>query len=207
METTQVVTAALGLGDIAKIVLASGVVAAFIGFFKDWWFRRGDHRKAAKFAAIEIVGKLDQYAHQSSMRVSEYRELAAQLNPAAHYQNWPLCTYPSLEMSQDTLKCVDSDLACEVAWFATTQAHANEYVYYTCECTGDPTEAADAKAELVGFMGYEAFELASKLRKRYGLLAYAHRWELAGSFEDLYSDWVKVKNDIATRISYRKEAG
>ena len=203
MDPSQTVIAALGWGDIAKIVLASGVVAAIIGVFKDWWFRRGDDRKAAKFAAIEVVGKLDQYAHQSSMRISTYRETAAQLDPATHYQNWPSCTIPDIDISFDALRFLDTELACEIAWFATTQAHANEYGYYIYECSGDPTESSGAKAELVGFMGYEAFELAGKLRKRYGLLTYAHRWELAGKFEDLHRDWVKVKNDIATRLSYR----
>jgi hypothetical protein len=203
MEADQVVAAALGWGDIAKIVLASGVVAALIGWLKDWIFRTRDTRKAAKFAAIGIVGKLDEYTHQSSRRVSSYREQTAQMDPHAHHQSWPSCTYPDLDISQDLLKLIDTEIACEVAWFATTQAHANEYLYYIYESSVDPTEGGNAQAELVGFMGYEAYELATKLRDRYGLLRYAHRWELAGEFQDLQKDWIKVRNDIATRLSYR----
>ncbi|MFG0500801.1 hypothetical protein H0H12_12955 [Pseudomonas putida] len=206
MEPGQVITSSLGWGDIAKIVLASGVVAALIGWVKDWIFRSGDSSKAATFAAIDIVGKLDMYAHQSSRNVSFYREHTAQMCSLRDYQNWPSCSYPELEVSQDVLKLIDTELACEVAWFATTQANANEYLYYVYSDSYDPTEGSDAKAELVGFMGYEAYLLAGKLRDRYGLLRYAHRWELAGDFQDLQSDWGKVKKDVAARLSQPRGA-
>jgi hypothetical protein len=53
-------------------------------------------------------------------------------------------------------------------------------------------------------MGYEAYLLACKLRKHYDLMAYATRWELAGDFEDLHSDWKKVKKEMADRLSYKR---
>lgn len=89
MESTQMAAAILGWGDIAKIVLASGVVAALIGWLKDWIFKSRDQRKEAKFAAIEVVGKLDHYARESSRNVRRYREMSAQLDVHVHYQNWP----------------------------------------------------------------------------------------------------------------------
>lgn len=206
MAADQIIATALGWGDIAKIVLASGVVAALIGWIKDWFFRSTDTSKAAKFAAIGVVGKLDEYAHRSSQRISSYREETAQLQPHVHYLNWPTCSYPELSVDQELLKLIDTELACEVAWFATTQAHASEYVYYIYEHSADPTEGRDAQAELVGFMGYEAYELATKIRNRYGLLKYAHRWDLAGEFNDLQRDWKKVKNDLSIRLARRNPA-
>ncbi|MFL1502125.1 hypothetical protein ACI77N_13145 [Pseudomonas sp. S191] len=200
MEAAQLTATALGWGDILKIVLASGVVAAAIGWLKDWVFKSRDQRKEAKFAAIEIVGKLDQYARQSSRSVYHYRDITAQLDPHVHFQNWPSCTYPDLEVSRDALKSIDTDLASEVAWFATTQAHADEYLYYIYDQSADPFEDPDARASVVGFMGYEAYELACKLREHYGLMAYATRWELAGDFQDLHRDWKKIKKDIADRL-------
>jgi hypothetical protein len=206
MESTQIAAAVLGWGDIVKIVLASGVVAALIGWLKDWVFKSRDQRKEAKFAAIEVVGKLDQYARQSSRSVKQYREISAQLDVHAHYQSWPSCNYPDLDVSRDALKSIDTDLASEVAWFATTQAHADEYLYYVYDQSVDPTEGPNSKATVVGFMGYEAYELACKLRKHYGLMAYATRWELAGDFEDLQNDWKKVKKEIADRLSSQNTA-
>lgn len=203
MESTQMAAAILGWGDLAKIVLASGVVAALIGWLKDWVFKSRDQRKEAKFAAIEVVGKLDQYARESSRNVRRYREMSAQLDVHAHYQNWPSCTYPELEVGRDSLKSIDTDLASEVAWFATTKEHADEYLFYIYDQSVDPMEGPDSRATVIGFMGYEAYVLACKLRKRYHLMAYATRWELAGDFEDLHSDWKKVKKEMADRLSYQ----
>jgi hypothetical protein len=187
MESTQMAAAVLGWGDIAKIVLASGVVAALIGWLKDWVFKSRDQRKEAKFAAIEVVGALDRYARESSRNVRRYREMCAQLDVHANHQSWPSCTYPELEVIRDSLKSINTDLASEVAWFATTKDHADEYLFYIYDQSVDPLEGAESRATVIGFMGYEAYELACKLRKHYRLMDYATRWELAGNFEDLHN--------------------
>ncbi|WP_152597684.1 hypothetical protein [Pseudomonas lutea] len=202
MDTAQqVVAASLGWGDIAKIVLASGVVAALIGIAKDSFFRYRDRLKDAEFSAIEVIAKLDLYALNSRRNIREYYELSSPLNPHNDYQNWPGCNYPDLDISNDVLKKLSAEHASDVAWLSTEKALAGEYLHAVYDESYDPTKVHDHKAEVVGFFGYEAFLLAEKLRTKYRLKSFGQRWGVSDGFPDLQSYWNETKKEIAKRSS------
>ncbi|PLP87628.1 hypothetical protein CYD26_21115 [Pseudomonas sp. FFUP_PS_473] len=187
----------LGWGEILKIVLASGVVAALIGILKDVFLKRRERKQDALFAAIGLVAKLDLYALQSRARLWDYDERTAELNPHQHDQNWPTCTYPDLEISDDALKHLSLEHASDLAWISTEKAIAGQYLSIVDEVSFDPTEVHARKAEVVGYFGYEAFLLARKLRTAYGLPSFGQRWGVHEDFPDLLRAWKKTKNEVA----------
>jgi len=196
MEAVQATTV-LGWGEILKIVLASGVVAALIGVVKDVALRGRERRKDALFAAIGLVAKLDLYALQSRARVSEYHESTAQLDPHQHYQNWPSCSYPDLDISEDALKHLSLENASDLAWISTEKAIARQHLVAIHEAAFDPTEVSDHQADVVGYFGYEAYLLALKLRAEYGLPSFGQRWGVHDDFPDLFKAWDETKREVA----------
>jgi hypothetical protein len=199
MESVQVGATVLGWGDILKIVLASGVVASAIGWFKDWLFKRRDRVRDAKFAAIGVIARLDLYVIQSRQNVRDYHEVTGPMDPHTHYQNWPRCSYPDLEVTEDTLKHLDAEHASDLAWLATEKALASEHLYWIYESSFDPTEVHNHKAEVVGYFGYEAHLLACKLRKSFDLPSFGHRWGVDEDFHDLHQAWKETKKEVIKR--------
>lgn len=205
MESAQVVASALGWADILKIVLASSGVAAVIGWFKDLHLKKKDRALEAKFAAIGVIARLDLYAIQSRQNVREYSEVTAGMDPHTHYQNWPRCTYPELDFTDDTLKQLDTEHASDLAWLTTEKALASEHLYAIHESAYDPTEVHEHKAEIVGYFGYEAYLLARKLRQSYDLQPFGHRWGIEDDFPDLHRAWIETKKEVAKRSWPRPE--
>jgi len=186
----------LGWGDIAKIVLASGVVAALIGWLKDWLFKIRDRRLDARFAAVELIAVLDLYALQSRRNVRDYHEYAASLDPHTDYQNWPSCAYPDLDISRDALKYLDSKHASALVSIATEKALANQHLHAIHDASFDPTEVYGHEAEIVGYFGYEVYLLANELRKEYKLPPFGQRWGVTDEFPDLLLSWQKTKKVV-----------
>lgn len=197
MEPVQVTASALSGIDIAKIVLASGVVAAVIGWIKDYLFKSRDRARDAKFNAISVIAKLDLYSLQSRQKIRDYHELTAQLVPERDYQNWPRCTYPELEITTDELRLLDSKNASVLTWLNTEKMLASEYLYGVYESSFDPTDVHSHKADIVGYFGYEAFLLAESLRKKHRLPAFGQRWGVDDDFSDLWSSWEDTKKAVA----------
>ncbi|RMR62232.1 hypothetical protein ALP84_200109 [Pseudomonas cichorii] len=196
----------LGWGDIAKIVLASGVVAALIGWLKDWLFKIRDRRLDAKFAAIELIAVLDLYTLQSRRNVRDYHEYAASLDPHTDYQNWPSCAHPDLDISRDALKHLDSKHASALVSIATEKALANQHLHAIHDASFDPTEVYAHEADVVGYFGYEVYLLANKLRRRYKLPPFGDRWGVSDEFPDLLHSWIETKNEVRTRSEPRPES-
>ncbi|KTC11324.1 hypothetical protein AO391_26500 [Pseudomonas marginalis ICMP 9505] len=199
MEVIQAATAVLGWGDIVKIVLASGVVAALIGVAKDWFFKSRERKQEAIFSAIGLVAKLDLYVIQSRRNVWDYSEAAAPLEPERDYQDWPTCAYPDLDISELALKHLNREHASDFAWIATDKALASQHLNAIYDASWDPTEVHAHKAEVVGYFGYEAYLLASKLRKEYGLPPFGQRWGVDDDFSDLAHAWQETKKEVAKR--------
>ncbi|AMS13159.1 hypothetical protein A3218_02080 [Pseudomonas chlororaphis] len=160
MEVVQVTNAVLGWGEIVKIVLASGVVAAFIGWAKDLLFKSRERKQEAVFAAIGLVAKLDLYVLQSRRNVWDYKDFTAQLTPERDYQDWPACSYPDLDIPDSTLKQLSRQHASDFAWIATDKALASQHLSAIHDAAWDPTEVHAHKADVVGYFGYEAYLLA-----------------------------------------------
>ncbi|MDC7818314.1 hypothetical protein [Pseudomonas sp. BLCC-B112] len=199
MESVEVATAVLGWGDILKIVLASGVVATVIGWFKDWLFKSRERARDAKFAAIGVIAKLDLYVIQSRQSVRDYNEVTAGLDPQTHYQDWPRCVYPDLDIAEDELKQLGAEYSSDLAWLATEKALASEHLYSIYDASWDPTEVHAHKAEVVGYFGYEVYLLASKLRAAFGLPPFGLRWGIEDDFQDLLRSWEETKKEVAKR--------
>ncbi len=199
MEFAQTATAVLGWGDIVKIVLASGVVAALIGVAKDWFFKSRERKQEAVFCAIGLVAKLDLYVLQSRRNVQNYNELTAQLFPERDYQDWPSCSYPDLDIADVALKHLSREHASDFAWVATDKALASQHLSAIHDASWDPTEVHAHKAEVVGYFGYEAYLLAGKLRKEYGLPPFGQRWGVDDDFSDLEGAWRETKKEVAKR--------
>src|SRR5690606_30895409 len=133
------------------------------GWIKDWLFKRRDRARDAKFAAIGVIAKLDLYVIQSRQSVRDYDEVTAGMDPQVDYQNWPRCTYPDLVIPEEALKQLDAEHASDLASLATEKALASEHLYSIHDASWDPTEVHSHKAEIVGYFGYEAYLIASKL--------------------------------------------
>ncbi|WP_256831706.1 hypothetical protein [Pseudomonas sp. Pse1] len=199
MEPVQVTATVLGWGDILKIVLASGVVASVIGWLKDWLFKSRDRARDAKFVAIGVIAKLDLYALQSRFNRRDYYEYSAGLDPHTHYQNWPNCPYPELDITNDELKHLDAEYASDLAWLTTEKALANEHLYAIHDASFDPTEVHAHQAEVVGYFGYESYLLACKLRGKHGLPSFGQRWGVSDEFPDLLLAWEETKKEVIKR--------
>lgn len=197
MEVVQATNAVLGWGEIVKIVLASGVVAAFIGWAKDLLFKSRERKQEAVFAAIGLVAKLDLYVLQSRRNVWDYKDFTAQLTPERDYQDWPACSYPDLDIPDSTLKQLSRQHASDFAWIATDKALASQHLSAIHDAAWDPTEVHAHKADVVGYFGYEAYLLAGKLRKDYDLPPFGQRWGVDDDFSDLELSWKKTKKEIA----------
>lgn len=198
MEPGQA-AAVLGWGEIIKIVLASGVVAAVVGVLKEIFFKSRDRQADAKYAAIRVVAKLDLYVLQSRSNVSNYYECSGGLDPHEHYQNWPDCPYPELDISTDELKLFSTEHASALAWIATEKAIARQHLIAINEAAWDPTEVYGHQADVVGYFGYEAYLLAGKLRRRHGLPSFGERWGVHDDFSDLLRAWNDTKKEVAKR--------
>ncbi|WMJ01990.1 hypothetical protein [Pseudomonas chlororaphis] len=179
--------------------MASGVVAALIGWLKDWLLKSRDQARNANFAAIGVIAKLDLYALHSRSNVWGYHEETAGLDPQAHYQNWPSCSYPELTIADDELRHLDVEHASDLAWLTTEKALASQHLRVIYEASFDPTEVHRHQAEVVGYFGYEAYLLASKLRKKYGLSSFGQRWGVDDDFSDLERAWLRTKSEVAKR--------
>lgn len=199
MEAAQATTTVLGWGEILKIVLASGVVAALIGVGKDWFFKSLERKHEAKFAAIGLLAKLDLYVIQSRRNLWAYREAVSQLVPERDYQEWPSCRYPEMEISDEALRRLSPEHASDLAWIATDKALATEHLSAVHESSFDPTVAYDHEARVVGYFGYEAYLLSNRLREKYDLPPFGLRWGVDDDFEDLRKAWTRTKKEVVKR--------
>lgn len=199
-------TTVLGWGDILKIVLASGVVAAVIGWLKDWHFKKRDRAREAKFAAIGVISKLDLYSIQSRQNVRDYYDVTAGMNPHEHYRDWPTCSYPELVVDEDTLRQLDAEHASDLLSFAAEKALVRDHLYAIHEASFDPTEVDGHRAVIVGYFGYEAYLLASKLRESFGLPLFGRLWGIEDDFPDLLHYWQETKKEVAKRSGPRSES-
>ncbi|PBP57530.1 hypothetical protein [Pseudomonas syringae] len=199
MSTAENALTILSWSDILKIVLASGVVASLIGWFKDWLLKSRDRARDSKSSAIGVIAKLDLYAIQSRMNIRDYQDQAASLDPHVHYQNWPTCTYPDLEISRDELEYLAPEHSSTLAWLTTEKALASQHLYAIHDVSFDPTEVHAHKAEVVGYFGYEAYLLALKLREKFNLPPCGQRWGISEDFLDLHSAWVQTKQEVKRR--------
>lgn len=197
MESVQVATTVLGWGDILKIVLASGVVAAAIGWLKDLVFKQRDRARDAKFSAIGVIAKLDLYALQSRANVRNYFDHIASLEPQRDYLNWPSCSYPETGITNEELKSLSYQHASDLAWIATEKALASHHLYAVNEDAHTPIDVYTHEADVVGYFGYEAFILARKLREKYSLPSFGKRWGASDEFADLLHSWMKTKAAVS----------
>lgn len=197
MDPVQVGTTVLGWEDILKIVLASGVVAAAIGWIKDWIFKQRDRSRDAKFSAIGVIAKLDLYALQSRTNVRNYFEHVASLDPHRDYLNWPSCSYPETGITNEELKCLSYEYASDLAWIATEKALASHHLYAVHEAARTPIDVYRHEANVVGYFGYEAYILAGKLRKKYSLPSFGKRWGTNDEFVDLLHSWMETKAAVS----------
>lgn len=197
MESAQVVTTVLGWEDIFKIVLASGVVAALIGWFKDWLLKSRDRARDARFSAIGMIAKLDFYAIQSRRNICDYEEDIACLDPQTDYMEWPTCEYPALEITDDAIRHFNSKHATDLAWLTTEKALASEHLRAVYGHEIDPTIVHSQQSHIVGYFGYEAYLLAFRLRDKYGLSPFGARWGAKDEFSDLLHYWVTIKAMVA----------
>ncbi|WP_342309754.1 hypothetical protein WLF14_14175 [Pseudomonas fluorescens] len=199
MEVVQATTAVLGWGDIVKIVLASGVVAALIGVAKDWFFRSREQKQEARFAAVGLVAKLDLYVLHSRRNLWLYRDAADQLIPERDYQQWPVCAYPDMDISDESLKHIGTEHASSLAWISTEKALASQHLSAVEESSFNPIDVHGHKAEIVGYFGYEAYLLAKKLREEFTLPPFGQRWGVDDNFSDLELAWHRTKRAVAKR--------
>lgn len=195
METPQVAETVLGWIDITKIVLASGVVAAFIGWLKDGVFKALERRKTAKYSAIGVVAKLDLYVLQTRVNVRAYWDHVQQLDPHTDYMNWPSCPYPELNVSDIEIHSLDAEHASRLAWVATEKAFANQHLHEVDEQALAPFDVYNEEAEVIGYFGYEAYLLAQALRDTYSLPPLGSRWEADDRFEDLKQSWAHTRTE------------
>lgn len=209
MESLQAatsVTASPGLGwtDLAKIVLASGVVATLIGWLKDGVFKWRDRARAAKYTAIGLIARLDLYALQSRTNQRNYRDSAASLEPHRDYMHWPSCAYPDFHVSDEELRGLDPELASNLAWIATEKVLANLHLHAIDDDAHTPMEVYDHESEVVGYFGYEAYLLALKLRDKFSLPSFGKRWGIDDEFSDLLASWMKTKAEVS-RLNRRRQ--
>lgn len=199
MEVVQATTAVLGWGEIVKIVLASGVVAALISAAKDWIFRSRERKQEARFAAIGLVAKLDLYVLHSRRNLWSYRDAVGPLIPERDYQDWPVCSYPDMDISDSSLKHLSTEHASDLAWIATEKALASQHLSDIEDSSFTPIDVNAHKAEVVGYFGYEAYLLAKKLREEFALPPFGLRWGVDDDFSDLEVAWKRTKKEVAKR--------
>ncbi len=186
----------LGTLDLLKIVLASGVVAAAVGWAKDVYFTRKQNALDARFAAIEIVAKLELFALRAQRNVENYWELVRQLEPQCDYHRWPHCSYPELDIEKQLLKLMDLETSSSIAWLETEKALAAQHLYHIHEDSIDPTDSSDHGAYVVAYFGHEALLMAQKLRKKHGLSSFGQRWRVTEEIPVLKRGWDETIKQI-----------
>ncbi|HCF9476694.1 hypothetical protein [Pseudomonas aeruginosa] len=189
------VQAALSWWELGKIVLASGVVSAVISHAIQ---HARDSRKVSsekRFGAVRVVGLLDRYMMQSATNVSEHNSRYSELRNLSGI-SIPACVFPELEVSVDDIKSLDVEHAAKLAWLSNEITLAKGYADTVWEITSDSDDAHSYRANFVGMLGYEAYLLASEIRRAQRIPPLAEYWRIQKKVKWLKEIWKEARDDL-----------
>jgi hypothetical protein len=177
---SESIQAAIGVADIAKIILGSGVVAAVLGggfqWIKEIFVKRSELRHEAEIDAIHLISKLDSLAVACANNYWSYHFIADQLRDTHNEHKTPGCSKPSLDLDGVSLDKIKRSIACRIAWLENDVSLGGDIIQSRWEHYLDSDDASDHFANLVGFFGHQALEISKALKKEYGLTYTGENW-------------------------------
>ena len=184
----------IGGWDIAKIVLASGVVSALVSQGLQWLKEsRKDAKKLraeATLNAIGLVGILDRYIGECHRRVKEYDgDVSLYLE-----SNW--CSPPDLDIADAKLEFFSVEVLAKLAWLKTERGLAFDRAVFALEREAHPEGYQDHCISITGYSGYEIATVAALIRKEHRLPELSSGWTLRERIAELKPYWARAKDTL-----------
>jgi hypothetical protein len=180
----------IGWWDIAKIVLASGALAAGLQWLKE---SRKDAKKfkaEATLNAIGLVGILDRYVGRC------YREVKKYDGEVQYYVDSDWCVTPELDIGDAKLDYFSASVLARLAWLKTERTLAFDHAADTLDFMHDAEGYQDHCISITGYCGYEIALVAQTVRKEHGLPELSSEWNMKGKVSELKIYWSRAKNTL-----------
>ncbi|MEX5664637.1 hypothetical protein ABFV57_07180 [Pseudomonas neuropathica] len=180
--------------EIVKIGASSGLVAAigthFFQIGRDWWKSKNE----AKFCAVKLIAKLEDYGLQCASSVENNRKI---FPDEVDFKTAAACPIPPQTWSDDKIEALDAGAASKIFWLSTEITLAYQNIHSTAAKSYpeefDPRDYLYDHLCVVGYFGYKALILADDLRRRYGLPGLIAEWSLEAKKAELKYYWEQAK--------------
>ena len=184
----------LGWLDVGKIVLASGVVSAFVSQGLQWLKEsRKDAKKfkaEASLNAIGLVGVLDRYVAQCHSKVQQYDQ------DPSYYLESKWCYPPDLDLSQVKLEFFSAEVLAKLAWLKTERFLALDQASGAMDRGADLEGYQDHCVSITGYSGYEIAMVAKLIRQQHKLPELSSGWSLENKIVSLRPFWQRAKDTL-----------
>jgi len=174
-------------GGILGLVLSSGLVAAVTSSILQWVKERkfkADERKSnAELEAIFLIRELDALAVACANSIQDHNEIFSELfhMDSEAQGSYPGAKKPLFEIDRSAMSKIDKDIAAKVVWLENEMTLGGGLIKSAWQFDAvDWYEAHEQNANLIGYYGHRAVELAASLRARYGLDQHKYRWGMSG---------------------------
>jgi hypothetical protein len=163
----------VSLTSIITVVGSTGVLSAFcthlLGMFRDWRIEKKERARRASYAALRLATQLEAYAIECARRIEEVKtSLASNGSYGRLHARLPeIPPYPA----DIEWKSLESSLLDKVLAFPNQLLMSNDVTTFVAEdnLPEDPETATAECLQHCGYRGIQAWDIATHLRKKYGL--------------------------------------